>query len=382
VLSSWHMSYAYSPEVLGVLSHLRTTPPSLERVIAEVVEWGRQEQEERLRELFEALGQEQPGSQQHRHALRTVARQIENTLARAPGLRNVQALLSLMARAREGRPWHMKSAEEWVRGLASSLGSEQPEQVLLEALEQYGGDAGARELLACWMYEAIAGGISLEGREPARRFRERLADAGHPLARLPLTLTDLEYGRPSSKEVPEVASSTDDVLSEAREIDDEQLWRRLAAAVLPWQDESNGQIEAGVFTLYPPVQPGAIDGRLLLSLGLDCLEGADAASLVVRRVTSEDAFDTLFMAAANGGAYGGALQKAYGRLEAWRSLEALSGAGDDASVDEIASRAEACTWLEVEPGTRWFQLVAWDLGLAALRPDGASVAVLAATDTD
>ncbi len=93
------------------------------------------------------------------------------------------------------------------------------------------------------------------------------------------------------------------------------------------------------------------------------------------------AFCALFCAATNGGAYGGELGGAYGRLAAWRSLGALAGAPLSAPVEVALEIAHKCQWLSFfAPG--WFQDVAWNLGLAALSPDGMSIAVLAATDTD
>jgi hypothetical protein len=47
----------------------------------------------------------------------------------------------------------------------------------------------------------------------------------------------------------------------------------------------------------------------------------------------------------------------------------------------VAAVARGCTFWDISLSTSWFYAVAWDLGLAVLRPDGASLAVLAATDT-
>jgi hypothetical protein len=68
-------------------------------------------------------------------------------------------------------------------------------------------------------------------------------------------------------------------------------------------------------------------------------------------------------------------------LSAWRSLSALVGAGEAEPVAAVAAVARGCTFWDFSLSTSWFYAVAWDLGLAVLRPDGASLAVLAATDT-
>lgn len=41
-----------------------------------------------------------------------------------------------------------------------------------------------------------------------------------------------------------------------------------------------------------------------------------------------------------------------------------------------------CVWYGFGADTKWFEQVAWDIGLAALSPGRQRLAVLAATDTD
>ena len=79
----------------------------------------------------------------------------------------------------------------------------------------------------------------------------------------------------------------------------------------------------------------------------------------------------LFGAAANGGAYDSGLGGAYGRAATWRSVRALAGGSH-----------VGCAWWIFDAANDWFQRVAWDLGVACLRPGGHVMAVLAATDTD
>jgi hypothetical protein len=90
----------------------------------------------------------------------------------------------------------------------------------------------------------------------------------------------------------------------------------------------------------------------------------------------------LFAAAANGGAYNRGLGGAYGRLAAWASAAALAGAPPGVAVAELAGLVERCEWLSFLSDSDWFEKVAWDLGLVAIRPDRMSLGVLAATDTD
>ena len=72
-------------------------------------------------------------------------------------------------------------------------------------------------------------------------------------------------------------------------------------------------------------------------------------------------------------------------LEAAMELARQQGADHmdlGTSEDDVAARAGECAWLTFDADTEWFHAVVWDLGIAALRPDGRTVAVLAGTDTD
>jgi uncharacterized protein DUF6183 len=46
------------------------------------------------------------------------------------------------------------------------------------------------------------------------------------------------------------------------------------------------------------------------------------------------------------------------------------------------ARYTKCDWFSFDADTDWFEQATWDLGLAAVRPGGQRLAVLAATDTD
>jgi uncharacterized protein DUF6183 len=256
-----------------------------------------------------------------------------------------------------------------------------------------GGDRELRELAACWVQEALLRGADVASRPSVRALWAKLQEEEHPLACLPLTLTDVErsvhdalpvFGsaagsawscpaHPSTR-IPAVAA-TGLVVREIA-ISAERS-SELRAAVAGWSEHSNGAIEAHEFTLAPPAS--RLDAAVLFALGLSCLAGEP--SVAIQSIDPSVAVEALLRAATNGGAYGGALCGAYGRLAAWRSLSALAGVPSRASVDRAAAAARECEWLSFF-SEGWFEDVAWDLGLVALRPDRTTIAVLAATDTD
>jgi hypothetical protein len=223
----------------------------------------------------------------------------------------------------------------------------------------------------------------------------------HPLAPLPLSPLDVEAEvgaylpryRPqgSSWAIPSSVSGEDPTplspgtacrqaaVSEATDTSC-STWMR--SAVLEWEGESNGLVEARVFRSDRPLATDEVTVGLLQSLGLESLQGASEANIRAERVRPQGAFNLLFSAASTGGAYSRGLVGAYGRLAAWQSMAGLAGASDLEGIEGIAHVSRRCIWVSYHARSSWFYDVAWDLGLLCVRPDSMSLAVLAATDTD
>lgn len=321
-------------------------------------------------------------------------------LALTPGQERVEALLELLSHEGMSRLYRTRSRDLVVRGFASRLGYAQPKEALLAMLEAVAPGKPPsdtrRELLACWMHEVVLCGTALD-REPAcRRFQESLVATNHPLASFPLHLLDAEREAPtympmygaeaiqravtslesggahSTRTVPPPA---DHEAPRATPIEDAALEGKLREAVKPWMEASKGKTEARAFSLTPAASASA--GRWLLR-GLP-ISSTQGKGLELAGAPADAVWGALFAAAANGGAYSTGLGGAYGRKAAWTSFAALVGAdGAPSEVDRVAAN----THFLMFGGTEFFFDVAWDLGVAAIRPDGASVAVLAATDTD
>ena len=145
----------------------------------------------------------------------------------------------------------------------------------------------------------------------------------------------------------------------------------MAVAVANWADESNGRIEARVFDRAVPADAELVPGTLA-AMGLECLSGLTPRSrFSITSCPPSRAWQVLFEAASVGGAYDGGCFGAYGRLAAWRSLAGISGAAEGAAA-EIELQVRECDWFSFDADTNWFEQVAWDIGLAAVRP-GVSV---------
>jgi uncharacterized protein (TIGR02996 family) len=285
---------------------------------------------------------------------------------------------------------------------ASRLAAGVTPSVLVGVLEQLQQDSQYLELLGCLAQEMVLRGVVLEGVAVAEAVVAGLKERDHPLAWLPLSLTSVEgdlrrwlprYGGEgivswsgaylsSQVEGDSLQVPSDDNLAVLQEVTDEAMAARIATAVRNWCEESNGQVEARVFQTGQSLGVGALSVGLLQSLRLPCLEVAVGDTLAAGQVTARQVFGLVFAAACTGGAYNRGLNGAYGRLAAWQSVAGLCDASLDADVTTVSELAQRCLWVSYGARSDWFYHVAWDLGVVAVRADGKSLAVLAATDTD
>ena len=234
---------------------------------------------------------------------------------------------------------------------------------------------------------------------------ERLRAAGHPLGALPLRLLPVE-GRPhlpsyhlrgQSNVAPFGPVRRDGepqpvppATVAVRDVTGAMAADLITSAVDNWVTDSNGRVAAHVFEVTPPLTPAALDAGLLAGLPVEALAGAGTADITAHRSTAAGAFTVLFAAASAGSAYGHGLCGAYGRLHAWRSMAGLLGVagpgdapgGDAGAVERLAGLAEAAGYVTFGARSPWYCQVAWDIGIAVLRPGGGTLAVLAATDED
>ncbi|MEV6974410.1 DUF6183 family protein [Kitasatospora sp. NPDC093806] len=258
-------------------------------------------------------------------------------------------------------------------------------------------DSASEELLACLVHELVLRRVVVERTPEIVGWATSRHRGQHPLGWLPLTLSELERsadlprhsvrGRGQSipydpSESRELAVLADVDVPSWEETTTEATAAAMGKAVEGWIADSNGRVEARVFELADPLEARSVPNALL-GVGLECLHGVgDGAALSVAVQPPAQAWRVLFAAASTGGAYGSGSFGAYGRLAAWQSLAALAGSPEGATPDEVEARVRGCVWHGFAADTKWFEQVAWDIGLAALAPGRRRLAVLAATDTD
>lgn len=372
---------------LQAFREAETTQP-MKRIVDDYVAAGRidwvYEIACRLRTEAGELAKKHPG----RAGLMDAVREhIQRRLCRTPGVETVEALLLLPAASE--RRYRPRCGD--LRDLASELARHQPEAALREALARHADRAECLELSACLVQEMLLRGLNPHGIPAVDRLVAKLVRRRHRLAVLPLELFDAEMGFSGNPSSPRSASSAAEIgrplsarssgdpvrLSETTDPATADL---MTSAVKGWLELSNGRAEARTFVADRPLNASDLTIPLLSSIGLASLK--DAREIRAKTASAIRAMAMLFSAAAGGGAYDGGMRGACGRLQMWRSAAGLLGLREDTPVAVVAEAVRKATWVEFEADSMWFYRIAWDFGLAVLRPDGRSLAVLAATDTD
>ncbi len=260
-------------------------------------------------------------------------------------------------------------------------------------------DPALLDLVACWIQERVVRGSGVGSNPAVGRFWRGLESDRHELARLPLELLPIEAGLviesprqfrfdtlgnwfafaepvcPSGSPVPNAVMP----LTTAVDVPLTNPEREEIAAV--WANPvlfPNGRWEARVFRLDRPPDPTELR-YALETLPVECLR----SGTVVRQYASSarQALNVLLCSATVGGAYATGRSAAYGRLLAWRSLAALTGARREDPFELVQRLADACSWVFFSSDSEWFDGVCQDVGLVCFRPDR-SIAVFAATDSD
>ncbi|MFV2176282.1 DUF6183 family protein [Actinomadura sp. LOL_016] len=247
----------------------------------------------------------------------------------------------------------------------------------------------ADEFAACLLQEAA---LRHDAR-PAAGLAAKLRAAGHPLGGLPLRRTPAErrHGlpqypglpapdrpEPGGKPVPEPGPVGLDATATEVEWPDA---RRARSAIRAWVHADADCTEARLYTLDRPLEPADFGASLLFRL-----DSESAGPDETYRVATVDVLAKLYHGAVGGSASKPGLRGAYGRLASWESLAALVGAeeagADEREIAAIEHLADRCTWLFYTSPWHIQSHPSMDVGIAVLRPDHRTVAILAATDTD
>ncbi|UQA97531.1 DUF6183 family protein [Streptomyces halobius] len=318
---------------------------------------------------------------------RSVFGSLLQLLTTTPGRENIAQAVRLIIAT---------GTRKQIRAAASQLASEQPPQLLAAVFAESAPSAEPMvELRACLVQELVLRGAEVAELPEVARWVSSVEWARHSLAWLPLSRLETEgepglpryHARGASWPLPsgraeahgEPAVEPIAHVHAVKRTTTKSAVEAISAAVTNWSQESNGRIAAATFALAEPVTIDAVPG-ILAALDEECLDGL--APSAVAPCSAAQAWRLLFSAASTGGAYNNGLQGAYGRLAAWQSMTALTGAESGASATAAESRVQTCDWYSFGATTNWFEDVAWDIGLAVLEPQRRGLAVLAATDTD
>ncbi|WP_406468708.1 DUF6183 family protein [Streptomyces sp. NBC_01594] len=156
----------------------------------------------------------------------------------------------------------------------------------------------SEELRACLVHELVLRGVAVEKTPGIAGWATSPHWSHHPLGWLPLTLSDMEgsadlpsysirgsshsmpYGPSESHELAVIASAR---VPSAEETTTAATATAMAKAVANLAEEANGLIEAREFDLAEPLDAESVP-KALLTLGLECLHGAEKKAALAHGV--------------------------------------------------------------------------------------------------
>ena len=162
------------------------------------------------------------------------------------------------------------------------------------------------------------------------------------------------------------------IIISTRECTQAFIYKNIIEPIQKWH-----RFTAHVFEFNVPLEAKTLSPNVLSQLGAECFEDSDHIAL--KAITLNGAYLDLFQTSLGPIPE---MQFASGRYRTWKALGGLSGAPSDASVEEINTLCNECWWFGFNADGKWFYDNSLDIGLIALRPDGKSLALLAATATD
>lgn len=281
---------------------------------------------------------------------------------------------------------------------ASVLASTHSPDVVQALIVSHIADGKFLEVVKPLIQESVVRGADYESVEPIHAFWQKLKNQKDPLAWLPLHSMDIERsisfpcynGGGSVSHMPSTSVQGTLDKQPSRTTPEHPFTavsmpfnQEVAArCVRSWKEHSNGKFEATLFETNSIIAAIDVSPKQVLKLRLDCLAGASPSEVNLDAVPPDRIFQMLFGAASNGGAYPPGEHGAYGRLAAWQSLAALTGAGASTSIDDIYRLTKESSWYSISSTSKWFHNIAWDFCVVCLRPDKQHIVVLAATDQD
>jgi hypothetical protein len=285
------------------------------------------------------------------------------------------------------------------RVLTAMMAAYQPTEILLNVLRdiQHMLDEKYLEFAALLIQEMLIRGFDVTQHSIVLSYLDKLKEARHPLAALPLKLQSFEseiqrmlpkyrgdqghtHGFPFGWNPGASPSSSTPI--EVKEITTSFNSQLALSAFEDWTTRSNGIAEFWAFYSETELMVEALPSQIL-SLDAACLKDCVVADIVIGQTTPNVVFEMLFAAACNGGAYSGGVQGAYGRLQAWESFTSLMGSNLQTPPDQLDLLAKNCAWFLFNANSAWFHEYHFmDVGILVLHPDKQTLVLLAASDTD
>lgn len=277
------------------------------------------------------------------------------------------------------------------RTQAEFLAHDAPAAELAAIFDSGGSIRHSNELRAMIVHELVLAGDDVANHPLVGRWARGGRWRHHGLGWLPLELAEFErspgpQGRARFELGWEALLADRSVDAAGRTIEivettTDEYTGRAAQPFAHWVKHSNGKVDVHEYLAADAVRDD--DLRDLLAHAAPAFLGTTHTFRAIP-ATLAQVWQRLHQAGSSASNYAYSPGGAHGRLHAWQSIAALSGAAVTATPDDIARLAQTCRWFALDVTSAWFWDTWWvsDVALACIGPEPERVAVVAATDTD
>lgn len=397
----WWDDYVIKPDTQKLLNSLLEQEAVISKSLIEQMVFA--EQLPALLELAIAFQASQIKLESQASRMGSSFKHIYHYLLSTPGLPSLEAASDLLI-------YYRAPDYEVIPGL---IVQHQPPEIIAEFFEKHGDAITAAadnpndiaadnrvQILLRVVQGLVIQGVDCEGIPAIKRFvegqRARRAQLHYPFVWLPLRLLPIEHearnhlptysiwgrgggasfyweGRTPLEQLPELPD-----LPVIKNISSDLEPHRFSALA-----QFGGHLEVFICEFETPLTDAHLQAKLLTKFDLKCMEGATAIRW--QSESPDHVFNTLLSIAAtgarySGGIYGQSLGIGFGRLLAWGDLAVLLGMDVFSPKEDLDAGARSCKWFGFTSNSKWF--AGKDIGIAALRPDGRTLVIAAASASD
>jgi len=395
--SFWWDDYVIKPDTQKLLNSLLEQGTTISRSLIEQMVFA--EQLPALVELAIAFQASQIQLESQASRMDSGFKHIYDYLSSTPGLPYLEAAIDLLN-------YYRSPDYEVIPGL---IAQHQPLETITAFFEEHGDAITAAvdpndissdnrvQILLRVIQGLVMQGIDCEAIPAIKRFVEgqriRKSKVHNPLAWLPLHLTPVELEARNYLPTYSLGSTGFNYahyqdgdfipLELLPELPDLPIIKSISPITEPYRKfkalaKLGGRREALICEFETPLTDAYLQAKLLTHLDLKCVEGATAIRW--QPESPEHIFNILSSVAASGGPQLMGMGVGVGRFLAWKDMAALMGMDELSPIEDLDAQTRLCKWFAFTSNSKWF--LGNDMGIAALRPDGRTLVIAAASSGD